>query len=279
MILVIGDAIIDETVKLETVRKCPEGDCSIVAETARHVSGGGALAVEAMVRALGEDCHLVASPCRRTRKTRVFIGGVLSHRIDDDKDSDYAHTAAQVIREWCPDFATPDVVLIADYGKGAVTHEVVEACLSRDWKVIADPHPSQDPDVYRGCYGICPNRNENQLHGYALRTGEFPRFCLKLDRDGLLAFEYGEQKRAKSVATQPVVDVCGAGDQVLATIGVMLSRGASWLEACELANVAAGLKCGKRGATPVSAEELHGGVECSPRLCSFLQPSQPVVTG
>ncbi len=60
----------------------------------------------------------------------------------------------------------------------------------------------------------------------------------------------------ESVATQPVVDVTGAGDQVLATIGVMLSRGHSWIESCQIANIAAGIKCGKRGTQPTTAEEL-----------------------
>lgn len=59
-----------------------------------------------------------------------------------------------------------------------------------------------------------------------------------------------------SVARQPIVDSCGAGDMVLAAIGVGLARGMDWLTACTFANLAAGVKCGKAGAVPVTMDQI-----------------------
>jgi len=246
MILTIGDAIVDQYIEHETVRPCPEGDWPIVREVRRYTKPGGASAVDAMLIAAGDDCRLLVSTMGLTKKIRVLIDGNTSHRIDEDRNSRFARMAAKRLRSWD---ISPDVVLIADYGKGVINRAVIEACLDRGWKVIVDPHPSQNPRTYLGVYGICPNRAENQKHGYALRCKEWPRFCLKLDKDGLLAFDHGRQKLFKSSAVQ-IVDCCGAGDQVLATLGVAIARGTEWIEACGEANAAAGRQCGVFGVIP-----------------------------
>jgi len=53
-----------------------------------------------------------------------------------------------------------------------------------------------------------------------------------------------------------VYDVSGAGDTVIATLGVKLAAGASWPEAVRAANLAAGIVVGKLGTAVVQPEEL-----------------------
>ena len=48
----------------------------------------------------------------------------------------------------------------------------------------------------------------------------------------------------------------GAGDTVIATLGVMLGAGADWAEAIRVANIAAGIVVGKLGTAVVTREEL-----------------------
>jgi bifunctional ADP-heptose synthase (sugar kinase/adenylyltransferase) len=62
------------------------------------------------------------------------------------------------------------------------------------------------------------------------------------------------------VATQAreVSDVSGAGDTVIATLGVALASGARMKEAVRLANRAAGIVIGKFGTAVVTPEELFG---------------------
>ena len=54
-----------------------------------------------------------------------------------------------------------------------------------------------------------------------------------------------------------VYDVTGAGDTVMATTAVMLSRGLSLLEAVTAANYAAGIVCSKFGTSVCTTGELQ----------------------
>ncbi|RLB93399.1 MAG: bifunctional heptose 7-phosphate kinase/heptose 1-phosphate adenyltransferase, partial [Deltaproteobacteria bacterium] len=60
-----------------------------------------------------------------------------------------------------------------------------------------------------------------------------------------------------------VFDVSGAGDTVLAVLGLSLAAGASFREAASIANVAAGIVVGKVGTATVSMDELRMALEPS----------------
>jgi D-glycero-beta-D-manno-heptose-7-phosphate kinase len=53
-----------------------------------------------------------------------------------------------------------------------------------------------------------------------------------------------------------VFDVSGAGDTVIATLGVMLAAGLDFRDAVHIANRAAGVVVGKLGTAVVSYQEL-----------------------
>jgi len=55
---------------------------------------------------------------------------------------------------------------------------------------------------------------------------------------------------------QEVYDVSGAGDTVIATLGLMMAAGANMQDAVRIANRAAGVVVGKLGTATVSREEL-----------------------
>jgi bifunctional ADP-heptose synthase (sugar kinase/adenylyltransferase) len=56
--------------------------------------------------------------------------------------------------------------------------------------------------------------------------------------------------------SREVFDVSGAGDTVIATLGVMMAAGASLPDAVRVANEAAGVVVGKFGTAVVSPNEL-----------------------
>jgi bifunctional ADP-heptose synthase (sugar kinase/adenylyltransferase) len=58
-----------------------------------------------------------------------------------------------------------------------------------------------------------------------------------------------------TVALQ-VYDVSGAGDTVIATLGLMLANGYDYAEAISVANRAAGIVVGKLGTAVVTQDEL-----------------------
>ena len=52
------------------------------------------------------------------------------------------------------------------------------------------------------------------------------------------------------------IDVSGAGDTVIATLGVLLGGGVAMMDAAEMANRAGGIVVGKLGTAVVTPEEL-----------------------
>lgn len=252
MILCIGDEIDDRDENLTAVRQCGEG-CPVVSVT-RESRPGGAAAVAAMVRALGADCLLIGnSRCHRQRsiKTRVRLDGQLLCRIDEDERESFSDEIVNLIASVRVE---PSVVLLSDYAKGCVDRSVVEACLSRGWRVVVDPHHTTDKSIFAGAWGMVSHANGSTLE-------EWPRRCVKGGANGIIAFEGEHWQVHESRAELPIVDSCGAGDQLLAAIGWQLSLGNDWLAACEWGNLAAGLKCAKRGTTPVTLDELTAAVQ------------------
>jgi D-beta-D-heptose 7-phosphate kinase/D-beta-D-heptose 1-phosphate adenosyltransferase len=168
-----------------------------------------------------------------------------------------------------------DVVLISDYGKGVCTpsllRAVIEKARSAGVKVVADPIRSSDYARYHGVHCMTPNRLEAQLATGmtinraqdALRVGQrlvgelgMEAVLVTLDRDGMaLARADG---RAELLPTRPrqVYDITGAGDMVLAVVGLCLACGADYDEAAALGNVAGGLEVEKFGVALLTREEI-----------------------
>src|SRR6266566_4559720 len=80
------------------------------------------------------------------------------------------------------------------------------------------------------------------------------------------------------LSREEVADVTGAGDTVIATVGLALAAGASFYEAARLANYAGGLVVMKRGTATVSAQEMADAVasdhDTSPESWSQEGPEQ-----
>ena len=70
-------------------------------------------------------------------------------------------------------------------------------------------------------------------------------------------FQDGTRMNFKTRARE-VYDVSGAGDTVIAALGVMLAAGASLTEAVRTANRAAGIVVGKFGTAVATRKELFG---------------------
>ncbi len=168
-----------------------------------------------------------------------------------------------------------DLVLISDYDKGVCTPEflgaLIAGCHSRGVRVIADPTRGGDYAKYRGCSSMTPNRLEAGLAtGRTITTTEQAlraaaelrdRYQLEagivtLDKDGMaLAHRDG---RSAIFPTRPrqVYDITGAGDMVMATLGLALAAGADYDAAIRLANIAGGLEVEKIGVATVTREEI-----------------------
>jgi rfaE bifunctional protein kinase chain/domain len=81
---------------------------------------------------------------------------------------------------------------------------------------------------------------------------------LKRGHRGMLIFSRGARPRSLDIfGTSQIVDVTGAGDTVLAVLGLGMACGASLLDSARLANIAGGIVVMHEGAYPVRRRELQ----------------------
>jgi len=94
--------------------------------------------------------------------------------------------------------------------------------------------------------------------GELLRLLDARGVVLKRGHRGMLVFGRGEKPAVLSIyGTSQIVDVTGAGDTVLAVLGLGLASGASLLDSARLANIAGGIVVMHEGAYPVRRRELQ----------------------
>jgi D-beta-D-heptose 7-phosphate kinase / D-beta-D-heptose 1-phosphate adenosyltransferase len=169
-----------------------------------------------------------------------------------------------------------DAILVEDYNKGVVTQAFVQrlTAQARSAKipVLVDPAAIDDYSRYHGATLITPNRAEllkacgkrvegleaigQEAEALRVRLG-LDWVVATLDKEGSLLVGPDSVEHASS-RPRDVYDNTGAGDAVLAMLGMAMSVGASPLEAVHLANVAGGLEVEKFGATPVRWDEVVG---------------------
>lgn len=293
-ILVIGDAILDRYVFGHYGKPNPErpGQRVFVAER-EECRLGGAAHVASQCAALGAAVelaygikpddgdrygNLIMSMLDRTGirewqhywrsdettvKTRFVVEGEVVHRTDRDASSiDLAPDSGASIKAWCHcwKFQEPDLILIADYGKGVCTPELLQAVIdeatARNTPVLVDPARGVDWKRYRGATLIKCNHAEWREAVATQRDADWlPHLIVTRDRQGMTVNTGGESHLLPA-ATNKAVDVTGAGDVVLAVLGVEMARGQSVLEAAKIANVAAGLSCEHVGTHVVPSDVL-----------------------
>jgi D-beta-D-heptose 7-phosphate kinase/D-beta-D-heptose 1-phosphate adenosyltransferase len=176
-----------------------------------------------------------------------------------------------------------DIILVSDYDKGVCTPGLLAVLVglarSSGLRVVADPVRGGDYRKYHGCSAITPNRLEAGLaSGRTLGSSaealaaagelrerlDLEAAIVTLDREGM-ALAHADGRRAV-FPTRPrqVYDITGAGDMVMAVLGMALAAGADYDPAIRLANIAGGLEVEKIGVATVSRDEIladirHGG--------------------
>ncbi len=163
-----------------------------------------------------------------------------------------------------------DVVILSDYGKGGLTHvsKMIKAAKAHGKRILVDPK-GDDFARYRGATLLTPNRGEfRQVAGRWKDESDLARRAetlrAELDLEALLVTRSEEGMSLFSSAgamheptqAREVYDVSGAGDTVIATLGLMMAAGAEMCDAVRIANRAAGVVVGKLGTATVSREEL-----------------------
>ena len=205
-----------------------------------------------------------------TIKLRVIGRQQQLVRLDFEAKPD-KQILTQTLLEFESKVKESDVVILSDYGKGCLTNvaEMINICNTLSKPVIVDPKGS-DFTRYKGANVITPNRDELHLAtGISERDSDLPKkisvLCKELDFEALLLtrsekgmtlFEQNGTQFHVPALAQEVYDVSGAGDTVIAIIGVMIANGETLQSAVKWANKAAGLVVAKLGTAVVVGEEL-----------------------
>ena len=164
------------------------------------------------------------------------------------------------------------VVILSDYGKGALTdaQAFIGPARAAGIPVLVDPK-GRDFSRYRGCTLITPNLTEFEdvvgtCHDLDDLVSRGRHLCGELDVPAILVTRSDQgmtlirlESDAVHVPAQArdVYDVTGAGDTVVAVLAGALAAGTTLEEAMSLANLAAGIVVGKLGTATATAEELR----------------------
>ncbi|RYY08308.1 MAG: hypothetical protein EOP43_00310 [Sphingobacteriaceae bacterium] len=167
-----------------------------------------------------------------------------------------------------------DLVLISDYSKGLLSAYFLTAifniCSQAGIKTIIDPKGT-DYSKYKGGNVIKPNKKEAmQASGILITDLEsLTAACKKIkdvtgcddvvvtmSEEGIALYSEDALTVIPTKALS-VIDVTGAGDTVLASLGLAIALGASLKEACDFANHAAAVVVSKVGSATATLEEVN----------------------
>lgn len=294
-ILVAGDVMLDSYWKGESSRLSPEAPVPVVkiGSTDSRLGGAANVALNlikldcptvlyGLVGADTEGClirsklaesgiedGLVTGSKRTIHKIRVVAHNQQIVRADFEESAD--NNSIEVLTENIINFIPyTKVLLLSDYKKGALSNvkKIIDKARSIGVPVLIDPK-GLDYEIYKGATVITPNKlelsavvgpwsTEKELRQKAqgLRKKlEVSKLLLTRSEEGMTLFGDGEIINFPAQVKE-VYDVSGAGDTVLAVLGLLLAQGYSWIDAVEVANEAAGIVVGRFGTAPITAKDL-----------------------
>jgi D-beta-D-heptose 7-phosphate kinase/D-beta-D-heptose 1-phosphate adenosyltransferase len=164
-------------------------------------------------------------------------------------------------------------IVVSDYLKGTITRTLMArlaaVARARGVPLLVDPKIPH-LEYYAGATLITPNHHEAEIATHLRIRGEADAqaaarafreragaasVLITRGEHGMWLLDESFEGHLPATARE-VADVTGAGDTVIATLGLALAAGATPPEAARLANFAAGLVVGKFGPATVSPQEL-----------------------
>jgi len=220
-----------------------------------------------------------------TKKSRIMAQNQQICRVDSENCGPLnAELMDQLFNYLQEHLQSYPVVILSDYGKGFISapfmkrfNSLLDSMENRP-KVLVDPKVV-NYDLYKGVDILTPNTKEagegaglvvSNKQG-VIRAGRtlFERLqcrnlLITMGGDGMALFEGASSIRHIPTFAKTVFDVTGAGDTVIATLGLALASGVDLLTACTLANHAAGIVVGQVGAACATTDQLLEVVEKHP---------------
>ena len=236
---------------------------------------GDLLCQQLSVSAIRFD-HLVKSDRRPTSvKTRIVAHNQHVVRVDRETIEPLDDLAeSTLIEKVTAVIPYVDLVIISDYAKGTVTSRLLKTVFQSAKKagkqVIVDPK-GKDFTKYKGAAMMTPNKREAvdacslEIHQKDALEVAGRRLMAELGLEalvitegdkGMTLFEKNRQPQNLKAEAREIYDVTGAGDTVIACLGVALAAGMSFIDSVQVANTAASLVVEQVGTTAISLDRL-----------------------
>ena len=296
-LLVVGDVMLDRYWFGDSDRISPEAPVPVVQVSKVDERLGGAANVARNVAALGANTTIlgvIGEDEAGTRIGELLRQSSVNSQLEIDPKVpttvklrviarqqqlirlDFEETPSQTALEqklarFEKALSTADVLVLSDYGKGALSQvaAMIEYARAHNKVILVDPK-GEDYEKYRGATVITPNRSElRQVVGRWADEDDLTRRAQDLRRSlGIDALLLTRSEEGMSLFTdqgvshvraqaREVFDVSGAGDTVIATLAVALAAQWPLDRAMALANRAGGIVVGKLGTATVTSEELQ----------------------
>jgi D-beta-D-heptose 7-phosphate kinase/D-beta-D-heptose 1-phosphate adenosyltransferase len=305
-LLVVGDVMLDQFIRGRVSRISPEAPVPVVQVTGETFHLGGAANVAANVRALGGRASIVGvvgadghgrrvarelaaigvsaaglvrvGGVETIRKTRILAHQQQVVRLDHEPERLPRRLARVVTARVLRAFGDVDGIVVSDYNKGVVTHELLERLAARPNArplVFVDPKqsnfghyanvtllkPNLEAAGAAAGIEIVDDRTLGDAGARLLERWQSDAVLVSRGEHGMTLFRRGRPMAHFPTTAREVYDVTGAGDTVLATAALARAAGASFEDAAVLANCAAGVVVGKLGTATATAEELCAAID------------------
>ena len=310
-VLIVGDVMLDRYWTGSSLRISPEAPVGVVHVRDEEYRPGGAANVALNVAALGGRSTVLGltggdgkaeklesiladagvrcvfervADCQTITKLRVLSRGQQLIRMDFEQAFPVDAVGRMTTRAQGL-LAEADVVLLSDYGKGAVSADtsvvqnLIRQARAAGKPVLVDPKGT-DFERYRGATLITPNLPEFEAvvgkcadeamlveRGMALLQDlELEALLVTRGKRGMSLLRREASPLHLPTRARDIFDVTGAGDTAIAALSACLAAGLDLPTAVEISNMAAGMVVGKLGASTITAAELqwalhdlHGG--------------------
>jgi bifunctional ADP-heptose synthase (sugar kinase/adenylyltransferase) len=239
-VLVIGDVCRDVYHYGSTKRKNPEASAPLLNDIATEIKYGMAANVAFNLAELGAEVHTNFPPDEQWSVKKRYIDfqyGTQLLRVDHDRPCD---PLGQL-----PDVSAYDAVVVSDYGKGFVSHDILQKL---DGKLLVFVDTKKTELDYLSTAWVKINHAEREL--------------LKTPPKNLVVTLGAKGSRSANLYAPAwpieVVDPCGAGDTYLAAFAWHVVREPdNVMGAMEFANTAAAVTCQHRGTYAPTLEEIR----------------------
>lgn len=256
--------------------------------------------LQSLILEHGIDHELTLQPGRQTTTKERVVGRASNRHPHQMVRVDYESTTpvgglveSKIKSSISSCIQRCDAVLVSDYAKGVCTNAVLRHLMhetdAKKIPVIVDPALTHDYSKYRGATLLTPNRVEAGLAAQrevasiadAIEAGKailqrdsFPSILITLDRDGILFLKPGSPGTLYRTQQRDVYDITGAGDMVLAVIGLAAASRMKIEDVVPIANLAAGLVVERMGAAAVTAREVIDAFQQRQQEASARSPDQ-----